>query len=431
MTRPLRFRTRSSSAPHGSLTLPAIAKLMPALLLAATLVGCATKAQHTTGSLSGKSPKPAVGTAEQTGGAGGGSTDPKSASSTQPGGSSSKQAGAGGARPGRSEGSQTGDGMDGDGTSSSSDGSTRNSAGGAGGGGVADAGSSSAAGGGGAGGTNGRSAGAGAGGVAGGTMSDGGNASGGGADGRSAAGVDGGGTGGAGAAGVDGVGAGGAGAGGVAGADRPGGTNSSNAAAGRTSAGGARDATVVSGGAGGSDRTGGANLGAGGADAEDVDSRVASIDVPSGNVKIDEDFRPQTLGGMLPLVLGVNEEGRFDFDKYALRDEVKVILDDLAAKLKTAEYDRLDIVGYTDRIGTVDYNKRLSELRAYSVAQYLVEQGVPDNKIHYEGRGEKDSLTQGSECTGLARAELITCLQKDRRVEIEASIRRKHATVLQ
>jgi OOP family OmpA-OmpF porin len=110
---------------------------------------------------------------------------------------------------------------------------------------------------------------------------------------------------------------------------------------------------------------------------------------------------------------------------------VKGILDDLAAKLKTAEYDRLDIVGYTDRIGTVDYNKRLSELRAYSVAQYLIQQGVPDNKIHYEGRGEKDALTQSGECTGLARAELIACLQKDRRVEIEASIRRKHATVVQ
>src|SRR5262249_40413748 len=123
----------------------------------------------------------------------------------------------------------------------------------------------------------------------------------------------------------------------------------------------------------GGERSGGANLGAGGAGVEDVDSRVASIDVPGGNVKIDEGYRPQTLGGMLPLVLGVNEEGRFDFDQYALRDEVKGILDDLAAKLKSAEYDRLDIIGYTDRIGTVDYNKRLSELRAYSVAQYLMQ----------------------------------------------------------
>jgi len=179
--------------------------------------------------------------------------------------------------------------------------------------------------------------------------------------------------------------------------------------------------------------TSGVSAGAGGdtAAAMEGDGRVAAIDVPSGKVKVDEEYRPQTLGGALPLVLGVNEEGRFDFDQYALRPEVQHILDDLAGKLKTAEYDRLDIVGYTDRIGTTDYNRRLSELRAYAVAQYLMGKGVPQNKIHYEGRGEKNPLTPSVDCQGLAREELITCLQKDRRVEIEASIHRKHATVVQ
>jgi outer membrane protein OmpA-like peptidoglycan-associated protein len=173
--------------------------------------------------------------------------------------------------------------------------------------------------------------------------------------------------------------------------------------------------------------------GAGGAAAAGVegDARIASIDVPSGNVKVDEEYRPQTLGGVLPLVLGVNEEGRFDFDQYSLRSEVRAILDELAGKLQTAEYDRLDIIGYTDRIGSTDYNRRLSELRAYAVAQYLMSKGVPQNKIRYEGRGEKDPLTPAGDCKGLAREELITCLQKDRRVEIEASIHRKHATVVQ
>jgi OOP family OmpA-OmpF porin len=175
------------------------------------------------------------------------------------------------------------------------------------------------------------------------------------------------------------------------------------------------------------------STGTGGAAAAGVegDSRIAAIDVPGGRVKVDEEYRPQTLGGVLPLVLGVNEEGRFDFDQYSLRPEVKRILDELAEKLKTAEYDRLDIVGYTDRIGTNDYNRRLSELRAYAVAQYLMSKGVPENKIRYEGRGDKDPLTPAGHCRGLAREELITCLQNDRRVEIEASIHRKHATVIQ
>ena len=169
----------------------------------------------------------------------------------------------------------------------------------------------------------------------------------------------------------------------------------------------------------------------GAADDEDSDTQIAAIEVPSGKVEVNEEYQPLTLGGALPVVLGVNEEGRFDFDQYALRDEVKAILDGLAEILKTAEYDRLDIFGYTDRIGAGDYNRRLSELRAYAVAQYLMHRGVPENKIRYEGRGDKDPLTQAGECQGLAREDLITCLQKDRRVEIEASIHRKHATVVQ
>ncbi len=186
-------------------------------------------------------------------------------------------------------------------------------------------------------------------------------------------------------------------------------------------------------GAGKASGSGDDGSGTGGVAAAGVEggSRIGAIDVPSGKVKVDEEYRPQTLGGVLPLVLGVNEEGRFDFDQYSLRPEVKRILDELAEKLKTAEYDRLDIIGYTDRIGTTDYNRRLSELRAYAVAQYLVGRGVPENKIRYEGRGDKDPLTPAGNCRGLAREELITCLQNDRRVEIEASIHRKHATVIQ
>ena len=193
---------------------------------------------------------------------------------------------------------------------------------------------------------------------------------------------------------------------------------------------GRRGATARRGG-GGAQGSNGNSADMGGAGDEGSHTQIAAVQVPSGKVDVDEEYQPVTLGGALPVVLGVNEEGRFDFDQYALRDEVKVILDALAETLNTAEYDRLDIYGYTDRIGAVDHNRRLSELRAYAVAQYLMHRGVPENKIRYEGRGDKDPLTQADECQGLAREDLITCLQKDRRVEIEASIHRKHATVVQ
>jgi outer membrane protein OmpA-like peptidoglycan-associated protein len=336
------------------------------------------------------------------------------------GASAAKGGGAAGGRPGGGgDANNAGGANDGSVTSDASNAGGRTRNGGAGG-------ANGANNDGGAGGAAGGAAGRGArNGGAGGAQSGDGS----GADGQSAAGAVGGARAGGNAAGAGGgsdaaLGAGGNNANGANGAN---GANAANANGANGAGGGAGGANT--GGAEGRDGTGaGVGVGAGEADA---DNRIAAIEVPNKNVKVDEEFKPQTLGGMLPLVLGVNEEGRFDFDQYALRQEVKGVLDDLADKLKSAEYDRLDIVGYTDRIGTRDYNKRLSELRAWSVAQYLIQKGVPENKVFYEGRGDKDPVTRSDECTGLARSDLITCLQKDRRVEIEASIRRKHATVVQ
>jgi outer membrane protein OmpA-like peptidoglycan-associated protein len=148
------------------------------------------------------------------------------------------------------------------------------------------------------------------------------------------------------------------------------------------------------------------------------------VEAPGKKVTSVEEVIPQRLGGLLPMTLGVEGEGEFDFDRAVLRQEVKSRLDTLADKLKGAEYDRLEIVGHTDRIGTVDYNQYLSERRAWAVARYLVAQGVPLTKMRVEGHGMKEPLTRPDECPFDSREQLIPCMQKDRRVEISASIRR-------
>jgi OmpA-OmpF porin, OOP family len=156
---------------------------------------------------------------------------------------------------------------------------------------------------------------------------------------------------------------------------------------------------------------------------------VGMVDAPGGRARVDEDVTPQTLGGMLPMVVGVDEQGQFDFDRAVLRVEVKGVLDGLAVKLQDAEYDRLDIIGYSDRIGTDEYNVQLSERRAWAVARYLMQQGVPLTKIRVEGRGERESTLAATQCADLAREEMIACLQQDRRVQIEASIRKSHVKI--
>jgi OOP family OmpA-OmpF porin len=74
------------------------------------------------------------------------------------------------------------------------------------------------------------------------------------------------------------------------------------------------------------------------------------------------------------------------------------------------------ITGYTDRLGTDEYNLSLSRRRAEAVKSYLVKQGVAAGRLSAVGRGEKDPVVQ---CNDKDRAALIRCLEPNRRVEVE------------
>jgi len=156
---------------------------------------------------------------------------------------------------------------------------------------------------------------------------------------------------------------------------------------------------------------------------------VGMVETPGKKAVPTETVIPQTLGGLLPMTLGVEGEGEFDFDKAVLREQVRSALDELVSKLEDAEYDRLEIIGYADRIGTEEYNQYLSERRAWAVARYLMNKGVPVSKLAVEGRGMRDPLTSPEACAGLGREDMIRCMQPDRRVVISASIRRAEVNV--
>jgi OmpA-OmpF porin, OOP family len=109
----------------------------------------------------------------------------------------------------------------------------------------------------------------------------------------------------------------------------------------------------------------------------------------------------------------------FDFDSANLRPAGRTALDGLAAKARALNLEVILAVGHTDRIGSDSYNKRLSERRAASVKSYLVSKGIDAKRIYTEGKGESQPVT-GTKCNGITeRAALISCLQPDRRVEVE------------
>lgn len=110
----------------------------------------------------------------------------------------------------------------------------------------------------------------------------------------------------------------------------------------------------------------------------------------------------------------------FPFDRSGVADlkpEGRRALDRLATELKGAQYERVEVVGHTDRLGSAEYNLRLSQQRANTVRAVLVEGGVAASRIDARGRGAAEPVVQ---CSQSARAALIDCLAPNRRVDVSA-----------
>jgi OOP family OmpA-OmpF porin len=110
----------------------------------------------------------------------------------------------------------------------------------------------------------------------------------------------------------------------------------------------------------------------------------------------------------------------FGFDKSELRTEGRRALDGFAGELRGVEYDRIRVIGHTDRLGKPAYNERLSRRRADAVAAYLASTGVPASKLASSGAGEREPVTASADCKGnTPTPALVACLQADRRVDVQ------------
>ena len=106
----------------------------------------------------------------------------------------------------------------------------------------------------------------------------------------------------------------------------------------------------------------------------------------------------------------------FGFDSAVLRMP-QPKLDELADVLgRNAQVSNVTISGYTDRLGSENYNMELSQRRADSVKNYLMNKGVAASRLNAIAKGESNPLVQ---CTETKRADLILCLEPNRRVEVE------------
>ena len=79
----------------------------------------------------------------------------------------------------------------------------------------------------------------------------------------------------------------------------------------------------------------------------------------------------------------------YDFDKATLRPESQEALDNLIALLNENPNVTIELSAHTDARGSDQYNERLSQRRAESVVNYLIEHGIAADRLSPVGYGEK------------------------------------------
>jgi outer membrane protein OmpA-like peptidoglycan-associated protein len=111
------------------------------------------------------------------------------------------------------------------------------------------------------------------------------------------------------------------------------------------------------------------------------------------------------------LIVNINDV-LFDFNKYTLKPGAREKLAKVAGIVLAYPGLKIQLEGHTDRIGSDEYNQKLSEQRAGSVQSYLVAQGVPGDTVTAIGLGKSGPVASNDTAAGR---------QQNRRVDMVVS----------
>ncbi|MFO8048310.1 MAG: OmpA family protein [Desulfosudaceae bacterium] len=126
-----------------------------------------------------------------------------------------------------------------------------------------------------------------------------------------------------------------------------------------------------------------------------------------------DDLCPQTPSG-----LPVDDAGcwstivsHFDFDRARLQPEDIALLDQVKLILARHPDMPVNIQGHTDSLGSKDYNRRLSQRRAQSVKDYLVDSGISPDRLNALGYGETRPVATNETEAGRARNRRVVLIE--------------------
>ncbi|MFZ1694889.1 MAG: OmpA family protein [Flavobacteriales bacterium] len=113
----------------------------------------------------------------------------------------------------------------------------------------------------------------------------------------------------------------------------------------------------------------------------------------------DEEFRMQRVVIDKPIVI---ENIYYDYDKWDIRPDAAVELDKIAQVFIDNPNLSFELGSHTDSRASDTYNLLLSDMRAKSAVDYLIQRGVPSDRISAHGYGERKLVNRckdGVECS--------------------------------
>ncbi|HEY0468060.1 MAG TPA: OmpA family protein [Polyangiaceae bacterium] len=141
------------------------------------------------------------------------------------------------------------------------------------------------------------------------------------------------------------------------------------------------------------------------------DDKDKCIDKPeTRNGFEDEDGCPDTIPDAVKKFSGVIQGIYFDKNKATIRKDSKAVLGNAAKVLQTYPSISLEISGHTSSEGDAGVNQRLSQERADSVKQWLVDNGVAPERLKTRGAGPDEPIADNKTAAGR---------EKNRRIEFK------------
>lgn len=93
----------------------------------------------------------------------------------------------------------------------------------------------------------------------------------------------------------------------------------------------------------------------------------------------------------------------FDFDSATLRDDATAILEGAVKTLNKNPQTNILITGNCDTRGSEKYNLKLGRGRADSVNNFMIENGIPQERIKIVSRGKLDAVSPVTDLSGMQK----------------------------